>query len=178
VNAFYTDACPWVSAVSLADAHVVKMITEAAQVLSTAILTRSPDTAGLYRPTHRAHPVTVQAAQDDAYASWVLAWGLAMASEYEDRFGRCHKARAMLLTCARHLPEVPPTPTRVPLAMPEEFKSDDPASSYRLYLRAKYAAWGARARWTKTQPPAWAPPTQRDDRAERWSVTTMATGSP
>jgi hypothetical protein len=39
--------------------------------------------------------------------------------------------------------------------MPAELKGDDGVVAYRAYYRTKVASWGARARWTRAERPAW-----------------------
>ena len=60
MNIFVVDHDPFVAAKMLCDKHVVKMILETAQLLSTAHhLTGSPLACKLYKMTHKNHPSAV-----------------------------------------------------------------------------------------------------------------------
>lgn len=157
MNVFAAHPDPAESAQALADRHVVKMVLETAQILSTVAHELGVDTEGLYRPTHRHHPCTVAVVQDPAYAAWVAAHGMALGAEYTRRFGKVHKSTAVVAEAARRLQlGAVGTPTRFPLAMPDEYKVRCPHVSYRSYLKAKYATWGDAARWTNATRPTWA----------------------
>ena len=158
MNVFAPDPDPVVSARVLADRHVVKMTLETAQVLCTAADWLELDTAGLYRPTHRKHPVVLGCVEDPGYCAWTIAHGRALAAEYTRRYDKVHKSQAMLERVERVLlaRDMSAPPQRFPLAMPDEYKHADPHASYRVYLHHKYAAWGADARWTRAERPPWA----------------------
>jgi len=111
MNVFVLHPCPRTSAQLLCDRHVVKMTLETAQILSTAAIlehptwikfTTPPGTAPaqslgprLYRPTHKAHPCVLAAQQDPFYRRWVYLHGIALADEYQFRYGRVHDSRAV-----------------------------------------------------------------------------------
>lgn len=161
MNLFAVDPCPVVSARSLADRHVVKMAVETAQVLWTALHLSAPDALpeGGYRPTHRAHPVVRWTALSRANAAWTAEHGLALCAEYAHRYGRVHGSLApteRALALLDLLPDGPRTPFA--LALDDDLRDPgDPHGSIRRYLARKYAAWGSAARWTRRDPPAWAP---------------------
>ena len=165
MNVFYCDEDPHKAAAALADRHVVKMCLEAAQILSTAARAIAGDEAadalGLYRATHKAHPVTVEVVRCEHYRGWVYRWAHALGAEYRRRYGRTHKSAAVATAAASLLAvdglslDAYPAPWDVPQCMPEEHRGDDPVSAYRVYLRAKYTEWGDRARWTARERPAW-----------------------
>ena len=63
MNIFYLDRNPVVAAQMMCDKHVVKMILESAQILSTAhrVLDgdEHADNVGMYKMTHKNHPSTI-----------------------------------------------------------------------------------------------------------------------
>ena len=159
MNVFAVSPCPVVSASVLADQHVVKMTLESTQIACTALQLCNVTHTSLYRPTHKHRPCTVAAATDHHYFWWVVAHGLALAGEYLQRFGKEHGALGRLELAARLAPYGrpygTPMPARWPLAMPDEYKGDDPHEAYTRYLRAKYATWtaeGRAPRWKRQVP--------------------------
>lgn len=178
MNLFACDIDPRVAARALCDQHVVKMVLETAQLLSTALelLDAYPD--GAYRPTHRHHPVTHWLAgdgvhaYDDAHALrfwWTIEHGLALADEYHYRFDKDHKSRRVLLLCAAAVADVLPTapnPLDATFAFcgPDDLADladTDVPAAYRATLRRKYASWHRcpdrrAARYTRRAPPTWA----------------------
>jgi hypothetical protein len=144
LNVFASSPSPVESAQWLANAHVIKMVTESAQITSTALRLMGIEDDAIYRTTHKGHPCTRAAAEDPAYFWWVLEHGFALGDEYEARYGRVHASVEKLRRVQELTPFAKPDhgPSRFPLAMPEEHKGGDPHEAYRRYLRAKYAAWG------------------------------------
>lgn len=176
MNIFATSSCPVESAQALADKHVVKMIVESAQILSTALITvwgfKPGSVIGgvtLYRPTHAYHPCVKWAGESVANMRWLARHGIALCDEYSMRYSTAkvlkrHKSTDLLRAILK-LVEVDvgvssdSAFTPMALAMPDHFKRDDPHMAYKLYLRAKYQTWadeGHPPRWTKREPPVWA----------------------
>ena len=153
MNVFAMHFAPEIAAQCLADQHVVKMTLESAQIASTALQQRGIVDHYLYRPTHVNHPCTVAATKDDEYLWWVIDHGVALAAEYQERFGKKHGALVRLELAAKLAPKrvyCIPRPRAFPLAMPDEFKRADPHEAYTLYLQAKYTKWSEDG-----QPPRW-----------------------
>ena len=76
-----------------------------------------------------------------------------MIEEYKRRFNKVHKCEAVLHKVQSMFdPKVFPShePTRLPLAMPSEFKSDDIVESYRRFYASK-----PRVRYPKSNVPKW-----------------------
>ncbi len=157
MNLFAVHEDPIEAARALSDRHVVKMTLECAQILCTAA--RSLGQWAPYLPTHVKHPCVLWAGARRANWNWVVMHGLALAEEYERRYGRVHGSLPVLLWAL--LPEVGPRPSshpRAPFAqaMPDHHKGPDAVAAYRrFYLaeKAGFATWRAPA-----QPPAWWPP--------------------
>lgn len=163
MNVFALDRDPVRAARALCDRHVVKMTLETAQILCTAARARLGQDAP-YRPTHASHPCVAWAAERRANWDWLVRHGLALADEYERRFGRVHASRAVIARMARAGPP-PRGRRRQPFAqvMPERYRDRDAVAAYRRYYvgeKAGFATWRSPAR-----PPRWwrpgAPPRRR-----------------
>ncbi len=168
MNVFVCDYNPAVAAKCLADKHVVKMIVESVQILSTAEIERRKSarnfidvqSAVLMRPTHAHHPCTIKAVQNDAYYLWLVDHAFALCDEYFRRYTRVHKCDIDYLPQWKRYHNRPVDASivdRFPCAMPDEFKTGNAVDNYRAYLTAKYKDWQTRRilKWTKTKPPEW-----------------------
>ena len=176
MNLFACHHRPVDAANALADRHVVSMTKELAQQLSDALRTLGYDapfaptgptarpiaTGELYKPNHPHHPITRWVGATRANFAWAVDHGLALADELQRRFGTVHRSRPVMET-ARDLIGLLPDGDLLPFVVdvPEVWRDrvdmiGSPCEVYRSYLAAKYAAWGAQARWTKAERPAWA----------------------
>jgi hypothetical protein len=101
MNIFYLSKDPRKCARYHVDKHVVKMIVETAQLLSTALVKngyrsiQSPDTP-IYKPTHPNHPSNIWARASQANFEWLHDLGIELCKEYEFRYKREHKTKATL----------------------------------------------------------------------------------
>ena len=145
MNIFVVDIDPSKAAQSLCDKHVVKMVLETAQILSTI-------SGGPYRPTHANHPCVLWAGATKRNYLWLVEHGWALCQEYTHRYGKVHKCQGVI----ESLRNPPATITRTGLTpfvqcMPEEYRGPNAVEAYRRYYRAdksQFATW-------KTQPPSW-----------------------
>ncbi|MDD3207045.1 MAG: hypothetical protein GX816_00475 [Erysipelotrichia bacterium] len=157
MNIFYLDPNPTIAARYHVDKHVVKMILESAQILSTVHHINASDKRildNIYRPTHYHHPSTIWASQNKNNYRWLFLLFAALLDEYTFRFGKTHKS-STLIDFLKEPPEslsddpfFPPTP-----AMEDEYLiNGDSLLSYRnYYLRAKNHLF----HWTKRSRPEW-----------------------
>lgn len=122
--------------------HVVKMILEYAQLLSTCyrLLTNnlSPELDKLlYKKTHVNHPCCIWVRQSSENYKWLYGLFVELCHEYTFRYNRVHKTEERLLEVLRNVPEnIPITHkmTRMAQAMPEEYKQyGKPVEAYRTY---------------------------------------------
>lgn len=176
MNIFYIDSDPVVAAQSMVDKHVVKMILESAQLLSTAHryldgqLVEGKSKTGrkakrwilgdarepvLYQATHINHPSAVWCRQSVENYNWLVDHFFALMSEYTHRYGKTHKCQGdlsyMLQSPPKNLQEY--DWTTMPSAMGDEYKiSQDPIVNYRNYYKFGKAKMH---HWTKRQPPDW-----------------------
>ena len=157
---------------NLCDAHLRKMLIETGQIMR-AVLERwgiEKENVPLtskgtrWRVTHRNHPSTLWAGDDYQNYGWVATHALAMVAEYKRRFGKVHACSRALYDMA--LPSLwmrlapPGDPTNrgldnLPMAMPDEYKTDDPIEAYREYYISKQYTMGVAMKWTNCDPPSW-----------------------
>lgn len=164
MNMFYLHPDPIVAARMQCDKHVVKMIVESAQMLSTAhrmldgTLTMKPSKSGkrmvkyfelsnnlesvLYKAVHHNHPCTVWTRESKDNYLWHYNHFIALCDEYKYRYGKTHATdnllREVLATPPATIPER--GMTEIPLAMksnPECMFPEDPVKSYKLYYKTK-----------------------------------------
>ena len=126
------------SAQSQDNLRVVKMILESCQIMSTVI--NEQGLKAPYRSFNPKHPSCLWAAESASNYMNLALHCQAMIDEYQHRFGKVHKCEAVLHTlvemCDPDLfPALESTPLR--LAMPDEFRSDNPVVSYRKFYASK-----------------------------------------
>jgi hypothetical protein len=175
VNIFYLDRSPQKAALYHADKHVVKMILETAQLLSTAhrvldgkeeiVLNKAgarmrkyvlEDTreAVVYKSTHVNHPSAIWVRENSENYMWALSLLESLLDEYNFRYGKKH-ATSLILPYLKILPHnikhggfTPPT-----LAIPNEFIVEGSAiESYRNYYKT---AKSSLLQYTKRNKPEW-----------------------
>lgn len=123
----------------MCDKHVVKMILESAQMLSTAhyVLDNVSELFGvtLYKPTHRNHPSAVWVRQSDSHYQWLYKHFVALCHEYTKRFKKIHKTEEKLLKVLCYLPQkiesklfYPP-----PQCLPDQYKTENTVNAYLNY---------------------------------------------
>lgn len=150
MNIFFLDLDPQIAAQYHCDKHVIKMILECAQLLYCAHWVLTPDTLpdDAYRMTHKNHPCSIWTRESTTNYLWVCQLGLALCKEYKFRYGehKEHKTQKHLEWLIKNIPfgrqsrfdsdSLSLTPIK--LAMPDEFKTDDPVESYRkFYIGSK-----------------------------------------
>lgn len=165
MNIFVTNVCPIKSAQNLANVHVIKMISEGIQLLSTAHYMLDKTEIGM-KATHHNHPAGIWCRANKSNYSWLFEHTKALCEEYTHRYGKVHKSSIHLL----QLKEYPVSIEDGELStfvrcMPEEFKRAsimNPCKSYQLYLKDKYNSWTTRTdkrkmkvEWTGRQTPEW-----------------------
>lgn len=159
MNIFIIDNDPCVAATQLCDKHVVKMIVEGCQMLSTnhrlsgSHVVYAP--INLYKQSFQNHPCTIWARTTTANYKWLAEHTLELCYEYTRRYNKVHSCQNMSLWFACFYPPQVPIGDLTPFAqaMPEEFKvSGDGVSAYRnYYIGAKSKI----AKWKYTNPPDW-----------------------
>ena len=147
MNIFYLDRDPYKAAHMQCDRHVVKMILETAQLLSTAHAELDGESPA-YKPTHKNHPSAVWVRSSANAYIWAWHHLEALGIEYKRRYGKEHK------TIREHSTNLCPLPKALeddvtvfadpPQCMPDEYKRDDTTLAYQLYYNAKADDWDSR----------------------------------
>lgn len=134
MNIFAIDPSPEIAAKNLNDQHVVKMIVESAQILSTVQRLTGNDDPFLYRPTHEKHPCILWVMESKENYRWLYRHYVALGAEYTYRYFRVHRSLALidsLIDPPESLPNIPQTPFKQ--VVPKEYKNDDSVEAYRQY---------------------------------------------
>ena len=144
MNLFYLDRDPVEAARMQCDRHVVKMILETAQMLSTAHNELDGDQVA-YKSTHKNHPSTVWVRSSAEAYEWAYTHMMALGREYTKRYGKVHK------TIAEHANALGVLPTALihcrepfvdpPQCMYDECKRPDTVLAYQVYYNAKADEW-------------------------------------
>ena len=133
------------------DKHVVKMILETAQLLSTVHWQTGGQ--GPYKQTHVNHPCSIWARASKGNYLWLCEFGIELCREYTHRYGKVHKSEAVIRSLAKHIPPLPKFDmTPFAQAMPDEHKANDAVTAYRNYYIQEKAML---AKWTKRERPYW-----------------------
>lgn len=180
MNIFVLSKNPVEAAQLQCNAHVVKMIVESAQMLSTVhrmldgVLKRAPSQSGktmskhwtlpddresiMYKAVHVGHPCTVWSMQSNNNYTWHWIHFAALCDEYTYRYGKVHSTDKLLREALKALPKnLPIGPkTQFALAMqanPECMYPNDPVRSYREFYQTKQERF--KMVWTKREVPEW-----------------------
>jgi len=145
MNIFILDRDPVLAAQYQCDKHVVKMVLETAQIMSTI-------SGGPYKPTHKNHPCVLWAEAELAHYDWLSRHGKALCTEYTRRYGKTHKSQAVIEHCALVVAYRLPPIEEFVQCMPEQYRQEDPVEAYRAYYRGEKARF---ATWTKREQPFW-----------------------
>ena len=180
MNIFAVDPNPIVCAESLCNQHVIKMIVESAQMLSTNIRLlglKDPKEKieelfpSLYRSTHKHHPCTIWA-QSKPNFEWLLFHALALCDEYTFRFGKSHKTVDLLLQIHHGLYSINFKSTQRSVfrtaintvifhdcVVHTDLGAIEPHATYQRYISKYKRQFGTKrpraAKWTKRKPPLW-----------------------
>lgn len=178
MNIFYVSTNPIEAAQSLCDKHVVKMILESAQLLSTAhrildhftITTYTPEGKTrqkteyvlpdkrqhvLYSVTHKNHPCAIWCRSSRENYLWLLYHFAALLNEYEFRYGKKHKCSGDIY---KALKDVPFNMKKIdffdpPSCMDSQYViGSDVVENYRNYYRLGKVHLH---KWKKRSKPTW-----------------------
>ena len=138
------------------DKHVSKILLEAVQMLCSAKRILNPDDSAndqLYKLAHKNHPVTIWCRTSKANFVWTLDLIEELHNEWRYRYdhpaSKLHKSYIMAQYLKEHMPSDDSFSqkglTTFALAMPDEYKSEDPVQSYRNYYmseeKQRIATW-------------------------------------
>ena len=165
MNIFYLHKDPKTCAEMHCDKHVVKMVLEYAQLLSTAhrVLDGDEwaDKAQLYKATHKNHPSAIWARESAGNYFWLNKLFQELCKEYTKRYGKTHATQFKLANNLCVLPNSLNTGyegvetgfTEPPQCMPDHCKAEGDAimGYHNYYIREK----SYMARWNFTPEPIW-----------------------
>ena len=138
MNIFFIDEDPVKAAYHQTDKHVVKMTLESAQLLSTCRRYYGDSSSCLYKSTHINHPSNLWVRESLDNYLWLCHHFKALCDEYTFRYYKTHKCMQLLFKFGEPLEGIPNIGlTPIKLAMPEQYKVDDPIQSYRNYYLAE-----------------------------------------
>lgn len=141
------------------DKHVSKILLEAVQMLCSGKRVLDPDDEAndrIYKLAHKNHPVTIWCRKSKANFVWTLDLVEELHNEWRFRYGhpetKFHKSYLMAMILRENIPsddkfEVEGL-TPFALAMPVEYKTENPVEAYRNYYmseeKQKIASWKKR----------------------------------
>ena len=177
MNIFHLDKDPVVAAKMMCDKHVVKMIVEYAQLMSTAhrvldgelyldktkngrnIKRWKLDGAAqerlLYKASHVNHPSNIWVRENNNNYRWLYKHFRALCKEYTHRYGKVHmtesKLSGQLWFSPRNINQIDKM-TEFAQAMPDHCKMRDAVEAYRKYYIKEKSYM---AKWTNRAVPNW-----------------------
>lgn len=161
MNIFILNRNPRVAAKYHCDKHVVKMVLETAQILSTVAHHYGSNIPGLYKPTHPNHPCVVWAREPLNFA-WLHRLGEYLCLEYTYRYGKTHASERVINSIKLPMDLVGAYITETAnsyrnyefvQAMPDQYKDPDPVTAYRNYYLGEKSHMLV---WTRRAAPFWA----------------------
>lgn len=163
MNIFVLDEDPLSAASMMCDKHVVKMILESCQLLSTAhhfldgkqVLVEgtkrnyssySNGNNNICKCTMINHPCTIWVRANKSNYMWLWNHAYSLCKEYTLRYGKEHAMEKMLIMELCHPPINIPQGNITPFAqaMPEKYKHADAVVAYRAYYvyeKSRFAKW-------------------------------------
>lgn len=156
MNIFYLDEDPQICAQAHCDKHVVKMVLEYAQLLSTCHRVMNPENAhvDLYKATHVNHPCNKWLRESALHYNWLKMMWRYLTVEYNLRYKKTHKSSWLGVHLA-----LPPESLVCgdwddpPQCMPDKYKQqDDVVKAYRDYYIGEKAYF---AKWKNGNVPEW-----------------------
>lgn len=181
MNIFVLSENPVEAARMHCDKHIVKMIVESGQMLSTVhrlcdgVLKIRPSKSGksnvkywehpnltfentLYKVVHANHPCTIWTRESLANYQWHYQLFKALSEEYTYRYGKVHatwtKLKDILQNSPRYIADIGSTPFKLAMgAQPQCINTNDPIGSYRKFYMTKQNRF--KMEWTKRETPYW-----------------------
>lgn len=96
MNIFASDKNPIKAAQNLDNVRVVKMCSESAQLLSTALFRLGYWSNVLWKPAYQNHPCTNWTRASRGNFEWLVRHGLALCHEYTHRYYKIHAAQTII----------------------------------------------------------------------------------
>lgn len=181
MNIFILNSDPIIAAQEQCDKHVVKMIVESGQMLSTAhrmldgIVERRPSKSGkttvnyyklpderediMYKAVHFNHPCSIWSRESTENYKWHYRHFIALCDEYTYRYGKVHSTDTKLRKPLRYPPDAlinmfsELTPFRLAMQSNPECMFEDAVKSYRAFYHTKQERF--KMDWSKRPIPEW-----------------------
>lgn len=168
MNIFVLDKNPIEAAKYMCDKHIVKMILESCQLLSTAhrildgtkievitsknrkytkyVMNDDILENKLYKSTMVNHPCAIWCRQTSINYKWLATHTEQLLVEYSSRYNKTHASSDLSYWLYYHFPKniIQGHLTPFALAMPDKYKCPDSVLSYRNYYineKVKFAKW-------------------------------------
>tara|TARA_R110000824_G_scaffold377319_1_gene568594 strand:- start:567 stop:1082 length:516 start_codon:yes stop_codon:yes gene_type:complete len=150
MNIFYLHRDPVAAAQMQCDKHVVKMILESAQMLSTAhrVLDGDiyADLRGMYKLAHKNHPSTRWVRSNYRHYNWLWKHMKALMKEYTIRYGKTHATERLNRGLSIEPANIDFNDNFIdpPQCMPDQYKNSDTVQAYRDYYigeKSSFAKW-------------------------------------
>ena len=144
MNIFFLHKDPSRAAKAQCDKHVVKMVLETTQMLSTAARRNGFDIG--YKAAYPSHPMTKWVGDNNYNFSWALEHAQELSKEYFARYGKFH-------ACQKVIDKFLPLKgsyinfSEPPQCMPDEFKCANYVRAYRDYYIHKIGEWKHPPKW-------------------------------
>jgi hypothetical protein len=171
MNIFVLDEQPEIAAQMMCDKHVVKMIVESCQLMSTAhhvldgeqlvvdtgkrkYTTSICTKKNICKATMINHPCSIWVRESRKNYMWLWKHAYSLCKEYSARYGKVHSMEAMLMDGLYSPPVNIPRGKRTQFvqAMPDQYKNENPVIGYRQYYLAEKTRF---AKWKTGVIPAW-----------------------
>ena len=144
MNIFFLHKDPSPADRAHSDKHVVKMVLETTQMLSTAARRNGFDIG--YKAAYPNHPMTRWVGDNNHNFSWALEHAQELSKEYTARYGKFHASQKVidkfLSLKGSHINFSEP-----PQCMPDEYKCNNFIDAYNKYYKAKLAGWKHPPKW-------------------------------
>ena len=144
MNIFFLHKDPSRAAKAQCDKHIVKMVLETTQMLSTAARRNGFDIG--YKSAYPGHPMTKWVGDNNYNFSWALDHAQELSKEYVARYNKFHACQKVINKFLS-LKDSYINFSEPPQCMPDEFKCDDYVRAYRNYYIHKIGEWKHPPKW-------------------------------
>jgi len=157
MNIFAVNENPKIAARELCDKHVVKMILESAQLLSTCQREMAGDKCSdvFYKSTHKNHPSSIWTRANARHYHWLYNLFYYLCEEYEKRYNKTHLTDATLKMRLKYTPDKMKLDffSAPPQCMPDKYKQmGGTLATVRAYQQFYIGEKSRFAKWEKGTP--------------------------
>ena len=131
MNIFFLHKHPVIAAQMQCDKHVVKMVLETAQMLSTAARAQGHDVG--YKSAYPKHPMTLWVGESPDNFAWTMIHGLELCKEYTFRYHKTHATEKIIKNLYDVCKGDYMKKTEPPQCMPDEYKDECSVQAYWNY---------------------------------------------